>query len=97
MLGGALALGLVAGTELLSRHPTRNATEGVYHLTKGVYAREWWLGGIGLGVVVAGAFAAFGVITGSLIAPALGGVAAMAGIWFADNAYVKAGQSVPLS
>jgi hypothetical protein len=28
---------------------------------------------------------------------ALAGVAVMAGIWFADNAYVKAGQSVPLS
>ena len=28
---------------------------------------------------------------------ALGGVGAMAGIWFADDAFVKAGQSVPLS
>ena len=28
---------------------------------------------------------------------AIGGLAAMAGIWFADDAFVKAGQSVPLS
>ena len=28
---------------------------------------------------------------------AAGGLAAAAGIWFADNAFVKAGQSVPLS
>jgi hypothetical protein len=28
---------------------------------------------------------------------AVGAVGAMAGIWFADDAFVKAGQSVPLS
>jgi hypothetical protein len=31
------------------------------------------------------------------IVGAVAGAAAMAGIWFADDAYVKAGQSVPLS
>ena len=35
-----------------SRHPTRNIAEAVHHMTRGTYAREWWLGGQVLGVVV---------------------------------------------
>jgi hypothetical protein len=43
---------------------------------------------------------AFGVgyLSGSpLWVSLLGGAGAMIGIWFADDAFVKAGQSVPLS
>ncbi len=97
LLGGVLVLGVLGLAELVAPHPTRNMAEGAHHLIRGSYAREWWLGGILLGVVVAASLATVGVATGSLIAPALGGIAAMAGIWFADDAYVKAGQSVPLS
>jgi len=97
LLGGVIALGLIAMAELVSRHPTRNIAEAMHHMTKGAYAREWWFGGIVVGVLVAGVLAAVGVLYGSLIAPAIGGGAAMAGIWFADDALVKAGQSVPLS
>ena len=97
LLGGVTALGLLAVAEFAAPHPTRNAAEAAHHLTKGAHSREWWLGGIVLGVVVAGILALFGAIGGTLIAPAVGGIAAMAGIWFADDAYVKAGQSVPLS
>jgi Fe-S-cluster-containing dehydrogenase component/formate-dependent nitrite reductase membrane component NrfD len=99
MVGGAATLGLIAAAELFSRHPTRNITEAMHHMTRGRYAVEWWLGGQLLGVVVpivlGGVF-----LAGSgdyLWLAALGGVSAAAGIWFADDAYVRAGQSVPLS
>jgi len=97
LLAGSIALGLIAIADLASRHPTRNIAEAMHHMTRGRYAREWWLGGIVIGVVAASVLALVGIAGGSLIPPALGGVAAMAGIWFADDAYVKAGQSVPLS
>ncbi len=97
MVGGAAGLGLIALAELSSRHPTRNIHAAVHHMTKGVFAREWWLGGQVLGVVVPVAFGA-GTLSGSPAwVAALGGLAAAAGVWFADDAFVKAGQSVPLS
>jgi len=97
LVGGAIALGAIAAVELSSHHPTRNITQAMHHLTKGVFARQWWLGGQVLGV-------AFPIVGGwAFLAgsphwvAALGGMAAWAGIWFADDAFVKAGQSVPLS
>jgi len=96
MIGGAAALGLIAFAELTSRHPTRNIADAMHHMTRGVYAREWWLGGQGLGVVLP-IVLGVAAVGGADWAGAAGGLAAMAGIWFADDAFVKAGQSVPLS
>jgi hypothetical protein len=97
MIGGAAALGLIAMAELTSRHPTRNIAEAVHHMTRGRFAREWWLGGQLVGVVAPIALGAVFLGGAGLWIGALGGIAAMAGIWFADDAFVKAGQSVPLS
>jgi len=98
LIGGTAALGLIALAELTGRHPTRNIADAMHHLTQGVYSLEWWAGGQLLGVVLP---LALGVIAVSGAGPdwlaALGGLAAMAGIWFSDDAFVKAGQSVPLS
>ncbi len=93
---GAAALGLIGLVELLSRHPTRNITEAMHHMTRGAFAAEWWLGyalavlvPLGLGIAV---------LSGVTVwLGALGGLAGMAGIWLMDDAFVKAGQSVPLS
>jgi formate-dependent nitrite reductase membrane component NrfD len=97
MVFGAAVLGLFAFAELVTRHPTRNIAEAVHHMTRGAFAAEWWLGGQLTGVV---APVALGVVflggAGNWVG-ALGGVAACAGIWFADDAFVKAGQSVPLA
>ena len=97
MVGGAAALGMITLVELTSRHPTRNIAEAVHHMTRGRYSREWWLGGQLVGVATPIALGAVFLAGGSLGFAGLGGLAAMAGIWFADDAFVKAGQSVPLS
>ena len=96
---GAAALALVATVEIVSKHPTANHAAGMHHLTKGAYAREWWLGGQVIGVVASlGLGVAFLAGAGvPLWVSQLGGLAALVGIWFADDAFVKAGQSVPLS
>ncbi len=98
MVGGAAALGLLALAELTSEHPTRNIAQAMHHMTRGRYATEWWVGGQLVGVAAPVAFGAL-VLAGvaSTWLAALGGLAAAAGIWFADDAFVKAGQSVPLS
>ena len=97
MLGGSLSLGLIATVELSSDHPTQNITEAIHHMTKGAYATEWWFGGQLLGVVLPVLLAASMLANGWVWIGAVGGVASFAGIWFADDAFVKAGQSVPLS
>jgi hypothetical protein len=97
MVGGVVALGLIALAELVSKHPTRNIADAVHHMTRGKYAKEWWLGGQVLGVLVSLVLGIAFLTGAGLWAGALGGLAAAAGIWFADDAFVKAGQSVPLS
>ena len=96
---GAAALGLVAVMELRSDHPTANARAAMHHLTRGAWAREWWVGGQLLGVVVPLLLGAVFLAGGSgyLWTAQVGGLAALAGLWMADDAFVRAGQSVPLS
>lgn len=97
LVGGAATTGAIAAAELVSHHPTRNISQAMHHLTKGVFSRQWWLGGQLLGVALPILFGS-GFLAGSpLWVAALGGVSAWAGIWFADDAMVRAGQSVPLS
>jgi hypothetical protein len=61
----------------------------MHHMIRGKYAPQWWLGQLLLVVVPIVA-----LMTG---VEALGGASAMAGVFLADDAFVKAGQSVPLS
>jgi hypothetical protein len=99
LVAGATVLAVIAVVELVSRHPTRNHAAAMHHLTRGAHSKEWWLGGQLLGVIAPLVLGlAFLVGAGvPLWVSQLGGLAALAGIWFADDAFVKAGQSVPLS
>ena len=96
MLIGAGIVGLMTATEALSTHPTTNAENAFHHMTKGQYAREWWVGQ--LLIVAIPLLASALALTGSpIIVGALGAVAAMVGVFLADDAFVRAGQSAPLS
>jgi Fe-S-cluster-containing dehydrogenase component/formate-dependent nitrite reductase membrane component NrfD len=97
LVGGSAALGLIALAELASRHPTRNIQMAMHHMTEGAFARQWWLGGQVLGVLLPVVLGAVHLAGGPPWPAAIGGLAAAAGVWFADDAFVKAGQSVPLS
>ncbi len=96
MVIGAAALGLLAAGEIASRHPTANIAAAMHHMTRGRYAGEYWLGLVASVVLplVAGVVVLAG---GPTIVGALGGLAASVGIWLVDDAFVRAGQSVPLS
>jgi len=96
MMVGTAALGSLAAGEMTSRHPTAGIAAAVHHLTEGRYAGEYRLGLV-LGVLVP-LLAAGAVLAGAVtVLGAIGGVAASIGIWLADDAFVRAGQSVPLS
>ena len=97
MIGGVIALGLIALAELSSHHPTRNIEAAMHHMTRGHFRREWWIGGQVIGVAVPLVLAIIGLNAGLDLVTILGGIGAMAGIWFADDALVRAGQAVPLS
>jgi hypothetical protein len=86
----------LAAVEITSRHATRNIAEAVHHMTKGKYAAEWWTGLIPATLTPAAIGLAL-LDGGPLWLGALGGIAAMVGVWMMDDAFVKAGQSVPLS
>ena len=96
MLIGSVVVGLVALAELMGSHPTTNARAGFHHMTRGAFATEWWRGQL-LAVVVPILAAILVLNGGSSITGIAGALAAMAGVFLADDAFVKAGQSVPLS
>jgi len=96
MLFGSAVIGLTALGDLFGSHPTTNAEAAIHHMTKGAFAVEWWLGQT-LAVVVPFVAAAVVIAGGTVQIGAIAGLAAMAGVFLADNAFVKAGQSVPLS
>jgi len=96
MLIGSVIVGLMSLIELFGSHPTSNAAAAFHHMTKGEYAARWWRGQFL--VVLAPIVAAVLVLSGgTTLTGAAGGLAAMAGVFLADDAFVKAGQSVPLS
>ena len=96
MTVGAGVLGLVTIVELFKAHPTDNATEAAHHLTKGTYARQHWIGFV-LGCLVPVATGYAHLAGAPIAAAAVGGLAGLVGVWLLDDAFVRAGQSVPLT
>ncbi|MEN8040562.1 MAG: 4Fe-4S dicluster domain-containing protein [Actinomycetota bacterium] len=95
MVLGALGFGLISALEP-EEYDDPGAALAHHHLTKGSFAAAYRAGLI-LAVVVP-AIAGTVVIFGApVFIGAIGGLSAMAGIWLADDAFVKAGQSVPLT
>jgi hypothetical protein len=93
---GAGMVGLMSLTELFGPHTTTNAEAALHHMTRGEFRSEWWLGQ--LLVVVVPVVTAIAVLNGGdVVVGALGGMAAMVGVFLSDDAFVRAGQSVPLS
>lgn len=96
MLIGAVIVGLMSANEFFGSHITTNAEAAAHHMMRGEFAAEWWLGQVL--VVLAPILASLLVLAGwSAPMGAIGGLAGWLGVFLADNAFVKAGQSVPLS
>ena len=97
MLGGLLAAGVLIGAEVTSQG-TSHVEAAVTAMTRGRYARSFWAGGIVLGLLLPAVLTAVALAAGTGPAlPAVAGLAALAGMWFYEDSFVRAGQSVPLS
>ena len=97
LLAGLLATAALVMAELVSRG-TAHVTAAVATMTRGRYARRFWAGGVALGLVVPVVLTAVGLAADVGPWPAaVAGISAIAGMWFYEDSFVRAGQSVPLS
>jgi formate-dependent nitrite reductase membrane component NrfD len=94
-LGG---LALLIATELWS-HGSRSVELATLEMTRGAYAGQFWFGGVLNGLAVPAGLVAMSLVSESdgPWPAALAGVAALFGMLAYEDAYVRAGQSVPLS
>ena len=97
LLAGVLATAVLVAAELVS-HRTAHVDAAVAVMTRGRYARRFWAGGVVLGLAVPAALVAVGLTAEVGPTPAAAaGISALAGMWFYEDSFVRAGQSVPLS
>ena len=97
LLAGVLATAVLVAAELVSRG-TAHVTAAVAAMTRGRYARRFWAGGVVLGLAVPAVLVGVGLA--AEVGPwpaAAAGISALAGMWFYEDSFVRAGQSVPLS
>jgi formate-dependent nitrite reductase membrane component NrfD len=98
LIGGLGTAAVLLAAELTSRG-TAHVEFAIAAMTRGAYARRFWLGGVLLGLVMPGALVvpAIAGVDGATALGASAGVAALAGLAACEDAFVRAGQSVPLS
>lgn len=100
-LGWALALSAAASLAIVvldtwGKHPTGQAERAAVNLRRDLYAARFWTG-LALGLIVAGALAVAFLALGGGALLAAAGVLSLVGLWLYEDAWVRAGQSVPLS
>jgi formate-dependent nitrite reductase membrane component NrfD len=67
-------------------------------MTRGDHAGPFWVVGVGIGMVVPLALAVIGLLGADAAALTVAaGVAALGGLYSYEDAFVRAGQAVPLS
>ena len=98
LLGGVAAIALLVFAELTASG-NRHVELAVRSMTRGEYRGRFWLGGVVLGLLVPAAcvIAALAADLSNPAVPAVGAVAALVGLFAYEDAFVRAGQSVPLS
>jgi Fe-S-cluster-containing dehydrogenase component/formate-dependent nitrite reductase membrane component NrfD len=94
---GAVTSAAIIAMDLFGAHPTAQAERAALNLWRDLYARRFWLGGIITGLVLPGLLAAAFLAAGGTALLAAAGALALVGLWFYEDAWVRAGQSVPLS
>jgi Fe-S-cluster-containing dehydrogenase component/formate-dependent nitrite reductase membrane component NrfD len=98
MLAAIGALALLIVTELWSKGP-RTVELAVLEMTRGRYAAQFWFGGVLNGLLVPAALLTYAIATevSSPWPAACAGAAALFGLFAYEDAFVRAGQTVPLS
>jgi Fe-S-cluster-containing dehydrogenase component/formate-dependent nitrite reductase membrane component NrfD len=100
-LGWALVLSAAASAaigalDIFGRHQTKQAERAARNLWHDRFAGRFW-SGAALGALAPAALGAVYLATSGVAALAGGGALALLGLWLYEDAWVRAGQSVPLS
>jgi hypothetical protein len=98
LAAGALATGLIALAEVVSRHPTVDAARAAHELAFGRFRAAFWLGAMLCGSLlplIAGAW--YAAADASPAIAMAGALLALVGLAASEWAWVEAGQVVPLS
>jgi Fe-S-cluster-containing dehydrogenase component/formate-dependent nitrite reductase membrane component NrfD len=101
LLGGVLATAALLLVELTGR-TSRTVELAIETMTRGRCASRFWWGGVALGLVAPAVAVIVALAVGLDAAPspwlvAAGGLAALIGMFAYEDAFVRSGQSVPLS
>lgn len=98
LLGGVLTVAALVAVELTSSG-SRHVELAVHAMARGRYASKFWWGGVLAGMVLPAALVTVSLATGfdGTALPAAAGLAALGGMFAYEDAFVRAGQSVPLS
>jgi formate-dependent nitrite reductase membrane component NrfD len=81
----------------LVKHPTRQAERAARNLWRDLYRRRFWAGGVLTGLIAPGTLGVAFLATGGRGILAAAGGLGLVGLWFYEDAWIRAGQSVPLS
>lgn len=96
-LGGVAAMMAIVLIELTGSH-SRHVEMALHTMTKGEHRSRFWIGVImGMVIPLATLTVVLGTDMENPVLAALAGLAVGAGMWFYEDSYVRAGQSVPLS
>ena len=90
LIGGVVVTFAVILAELYSPHTNKDVAAAAHYLTRGPRARGFWLGYVVVGVALA-------LILALADLGWLAAIAALIGLWFYEDAWVRAGQSVAMS
>jgi formate-dependent nitrite reductase membrane component NrfD len=95
----AAASGAIIAVDLLGvgEERTEQAKRAALNLWRDMFARRFWLGGMLAGLLLPALLAATSLAAGDRGPLFAGGLLALIGLWFYEDAWVRAGQSVPLS
>ncbi len=90
-------MAVVLFVELSGRH-SRHVEMALHAMTRGEHLGRFWAGVL-LGILAPAIVLIVSLATDatSATAPAVAGLAVIVGMWFYEDSYIRAGQSVPLS
>jgi Fe-S-cluster-containing dehydrogenase component/formate-dependent nitrite reductase membrane component NrfD len=98
LLGGLIATAALIAIELTSRG-SRHVELAVAAMTHGEYSKQFWWGGVIVGLLIPGLLAIVSLVADfdSPVVLAVAGLSALVGMLAYEDSFVRAGQSVPLS
>jgi formate-dependent nitrite reductase membrane component NrfD len=97
LFAGVLVTSVVVALELYGPHANKDVAAAADYLVRGPRAQGFWIGYVLVGVVVTLVLALAALLGAPPLTSGLASVCALVGLWFYEDAWVRAGQSVAIS